>query len=197
MKKLLAITAIALSAGAFTPAEAADKYVFDVTHTNVIWKTDHFGYSAPNGQFAKVEGFVNIDKSTPEKSSAEATIDIKSLWTPTEKFTAHLLNPDFFNSEKFATAKFTSTKVEKTSDNTLKVTGDLNLLGVTKPVVLDVIVNKIGKHPYTQKETAGFSATTTVKRSEFGMSYGIPNVGDEVEISIELEAVKEGDDAAE
>ena len=94
----------------------------------------------------------------------------------------------FFNSEQFPTATFSSNKVEITGPDTAVVTGDLTLVGVTKPVTLDVKLNKIGENPISKLKTAGFSATGVVKRSEFGISYALPGVSDEVQIAIEAEA---------
>ena len=98
---------------------------------------------------------------------------------------------DFLNVEKFPTAKFVSTKVKITKDKRAEVTGDLTLLGVTKSVILDVKLNKIAIHQYTQRKTVGFSAKTSIKRSDFGMTFGIGAVSDEVKLSIESEAVLE------
>ncbi|HEX2753257.1 MAG TPA: YceI family protein, partial [Alphaproteobacteria bacterium] len=119
------------------------------------------------------------------------TIDTNSLTMDDDAWEKHLKNEDFFNVEKFPAMTFKSTKVEKTGDNTGRVTGDLTLLGVTKPVTLDVIFNKGGIHPYSKKYVAGFSATGKLNRSEFGMTYGLPGVGDEVNISIEVEGIRE------
>ena len=98
------------------------------------------------------------------------------------KLNEHLLGDSFFDVAKFPTATFVSTKVDVTSKTTAKVTGDLTLHGVTKPVVLDVTLNKIGENMKKQK-TAGFSATATIKRSDFGMTAYLPALGDEVKLS--------------
>lgn len=187
MKKLFAALAIIIVAGS---AHAADKYEFDKDHTNILWFADHFGYSEPFGYFNDFDGTLSLDEKAPENSKLEITIKTSSLSTPIEKFTTHLKSKDFFDVEQYPAAKFVSTKVEKTAENTAKVTGDFTLLGVTKPLVLDVKLNKIGKHPFTQKYTAGFSATATIKRSEFGMNYGIPGVGDDIRIFIESETTR-------
>ncbi len=91
---------------------------------------------------------------------------------------------------EFPTAKFVSTKIEKTGDKTAKVTGDLTLVGVTKPVTLEVTFNEKKPNPMSKKESVGFSATTVIKRSEFGINYAVPNVSDDVELQIEAEANK-------
>jgi polyisoprenoid-binding protein YceI len=108
-----------------------------------------------------------------------------------EKWDTHLKSPDFFNVEKFPTMTFKSTKIEKTGEKTGKITGDLTLLGVTKPVTLDVTFNNAAKHPMADEYHAGFTAEGTIKRSAFGMNFGVPMVGDDVKIHINVEAVRE------
>jgi polyisoprenoid-binding protein YceI len=170
-------------------AWAADRYELDVTHTNIVWQANHFGFSSPSGKFVKSEGVVVLDETKPEKSSVTVTIDTASLRTGIEKFDEHLKSKDFLEVEKYTTAKFVSTKVDVTGKNTANVTGDFTLHGITKPVVLEVTLNKIGESPASKKHTAGFSATTTIKRSDFGMEYALPGVSDLVNIDIEAEAV--------
>jgi len=167
---------------------AAETYAMDTTHTSVIWNVGHMGFSFPHGIFSNIEGTLTLDEAVPENSKVDVTIPMNLLATGIAKFDDHLKNKDFFDVEKHPTAKFVSTKVEKTGDKTAKVTGDLTMLGVTKPAVLDVTLNKIGEHPFSKKKAVGFSATTKIKRSDWGVNYGIPNVPDEVELQIEAEA---------
>lgn len=188
MKKILFM--LMLCAPLFlAAAEAAkpEKYVFDKYHTNILWFASHFGFSDSEGQFAEFDGSITLDESRPENSSVEITIKTASVLTGILKFDEHLKSKDFFNSEKFPEAKFTSNGIEITGENTAMVHGDLTLLGKIRPVILDVTLNKIGKNPFTQQKTAGFTAKTTIKRSEFGMTYGLPGVPDEVKIHIETE----------
>jgi polyisoprenoid-binding protein YceI len=169
---------------------AAETYTLDPTHTNVVWRVNHLGFSYPDGKFATVAGTLTLDEKAPENSKVEATITTASIITGGEKFDAHLKSADFFNTEKFPTATFISTSVTRGGETkgSAKVVGNLTLLGITKPVTLDVKLNKIGEHPMSKKKTVGFSATTTIKRSEFGMVYGIPAVADDVSLTIETEA---------
>lgn len=184
---LLAVTAL-LSFAPLSAYAAPETYAFDTNHTSVIWKAEHMGFSYPHGIFSNIEGTLVLDEADLSKSTIDATIPVSKIATGIPKFDEHLKSKDFFNTEKFPTAKFVSTKVEKTGDKTAKVTGDLTLLGVTKPVTLDVTLNKQGEHPMMKKKAVGFSATTTIKRSDFGLSYGIPNVADEIPLLIEAEA---------
>lgn len=169
-------------------AYAADTYTLDPMHTNVFWHANHMGFSTPSGKFADVKGTVTLDEAAPQNSALQVTIASASIVTGIEKFDTHLKSKDFFNVEQFPTATFVSTKVEPTGTNTAKVTGTLTMLGVAKPVTLDVKLNKIGENPMTKAKTAGFSATGTIKRSEFGMNYGVPMVADDVQLTIESEA---------
>ena len=193
MKKLLA--ALILIATSVS-AQAADKYVFDKPHTNVIWSANHFGYSEPFGYFTDIDGSLMIDEKAPENSSVTVTIKTDSLQTPVAKFTEHLKTKDFLDVATYPEAKFVSTKVELTGNNTAKVSGDLTLHGVTKPLVLDVKLNNIGVHPYTQKHTVGFAATANLKRSEYGIQFGIPGISDNVRLLIQTEAIREDDNNA-
>ncbi len=182
---LALLTTIAFSAP--VASHAAPVYQFDKTHTNITWSANHFGFSNPSGKWMDVDGSLELDEQTPANSKVDATITIGSLITGYDKFDAHLKSADFFDAEKFPTARFVSTKVTPTGANTANVDGNLTLHGVTKPVTLMVTLNKIGENPINKKKTAGFSATTTLKRSDFGINYAIPGVSDEVKIAIETE----------
>ncbi|HPQ50661.1 MAG: YceI family protein [Alphaproteobacteria bacterium] len=186
---LLSTAVVALSFGGISQAQAAtETYTFDPFHTNLFWKANHFGFSNPSGKFATVSGTVLLDESNPAASSVNVTINTASIVTGIDLFNEHLKADKFFNVEKFPTATFASHKVDITGSETAKVEGNLTLLGITKPVTLDVKLNKIGENPISNLKTAGFSATGIVKRSDFGITYALPGVSDDVEIAIEAEA---------
>jgi len=191
MKNVFSILAVASVLAFAAPAfAAAETYTLDPTHTNITWHANHLGFSNPSGKFATVEGTLILDEAAPQNSRVDVTVTPASIVTGIEKFDTHLRSADFFDVDKFPTATFVSDKVEVAADGrTAKVHGKLALHGVTKPVVLDVTLNKIAPNPMSNKKTAGFSATTTIKRSEFGMTYGVPNVSDDVKVSIEAEAI--------
>lgn len=186
MKHLLTATASALLLAASAHA-APETYTLDPTHTNIVWKANHLGFSNPSGKFVEATGQLVLDEAKPENSTVSVTIRPGSVLTGIPKFDEHLRSADFFESEKFPEAVFKSTKVDVTGEKTAKVYGELTLKGITKPVVLDVVLNQIAPNPMTGKKTAGFSATTTIKRSEFGITYAIPGVSDAVTIEIEVE----------
>lgn len=192
MKHLLLSTTAALLFAASGAHAAPEQYTLDPYHTNITWKANHVGFSNPSGKFAEASGQFTLDEAKPENSSVTVTIKPGSVLTGIPKFDEHLKSADFFNTETYTEARFESTKVVKTGEKTAKVHGNLTLLGITKPVVLNVTLNKIGENPFSKQKTAGFSATAIIKRSEFGMNYGIPVVSDDVQIEIEVEGMIKG-----
>lgn len=175
-------------APAVAPASASGTYNFDASHTSASWTVEHMGYSHFSGKFPGITGTLVLDEAKPENSKVNITVNTGDVVTGVDKLNEHLKTDSFFNVAKFPTATFVSTKVEPTGKDTAKVTGNLTLLGVTKPIVLDVKLNKQGDHPMMHKKWVGFDATTTVKRSDFGMSYGVAMVSDDVPVTIEAEA---------
>ncbi len=189
IRRLVLASALAVAAA---PAWAAT-YTLDPSHTQVVFSWSHFGYSHPTAQFGKIEGTLDFDAAAPTKSKVEVSIDINSLNTNVPDLDAHLKKADFFDAAKFPQATFRSTKVEAGKDaKHLKVTGDLTLHGVTKPVVLEVTVNKVGPHPMSKKPSVGFDASGMLKRSDFGMGAYVPNVGDDITLRITTEASAAG-----
>ena len=169
-------------------------YELDKSHASLIWKVSHLGLSNYTARFTRFDVDLDFDAQDPVRSRVRAEIDPTSIETdypnPEQKdFDAQLVNEaSWFNAEQFPKITFESTSVEKTGDNTGKVTGDLTFLGVTKPITLDVTFNKaLGQHPFANKPALGFSATGSLKRSDFGMNTYIPNIGDEVDIILEVE----------
>lgn len=170
-----------MSAPAFAAPVA---YKIDSSHTSVVFNYAHAGgLSHMNGKFMNAVGTVTLDEAAPANSKLEVSFDINGVNTGVPALDAHLKTADFFDAAQFPTATFKSTKVEVTGKDTAKVTGDLTLHGVTKPVVLDVKLNKITD----DKKKAGFAATTTIKRSDFGISKLVPMVGDQIDLSIDSE----------
>ncbi len=172
-------------------AQAADKYTFDKAHTQIIFSVNHLGFSESHGKFLDYDGSFTFDQAKPENSSVEVTIKTASIEMNDQAWNDHLKNADFFNVEKFPDMTFKSTAIKVTDEDSAEITGDLTLLGVTKPVTMTVDYNKSDTHPYSGKYVSGFSAEAKIKRSDFGMTYGLPGVGDEVEIEIEVEGIRE------
>lgn len=190
MKAPLFLTAALAASAALASgsAPAAQEYQFDNAHSHIHLSWNHLGFSTDYANIQVFDGTFLLDEENPEKSSVEVTIDMTSLDTGVAKFNDHLKSADFFNVEKFPQATFTSTKVELTGDKSAKVHGDLTVHGTTKPVVLNVMLNKMGQHPMANVPAAGFSAETQVMRSDFGVGKYAPMVSDAVTISIQTEA---------
>ena len=187
MFKKLLLTA-ALVAASTSAVAAGVTYKLDPNHTNVIASWNHLGYSTPSASFSGVDGTLVYDAADVTKSNVQVTLPLAGLNGFSEKFNAHLNSGDFFDSAKFPAATFKSTKVEAAGEGKLKVTGDLTVKGITKPVVLDVNLNKAAEHPMKKVPAIGFDATATVKRSDFGVGAYAPAVSDEVTLRITTEA---------
>ena len=173
-------------------AEAADTYKLDPEHTNILFATDHLGFSKLIGQFQQFDGSFTFDGSSVAGVTVEVVVKTASIDTDHEARDKHLSSPDFFNVQEFPEMTFKSTGVESTGDKAAKLTGDLTLLGVTKPITLEVTFNKADASPMDPNVfIAGFSATGTLKRSDFGMQYGQGAIGDEVMLRIEVEGHKQ------
>jgi polyisoprenoid-binding protein YceI len=186
---LLCCAALFVSTAAF--AKGPDKYIYDPAHTQIHFAVDHLGFSHPQGRFDKFHGGFTFDPSQPEKSQIDVTIDANSIDMASADWERMLKGASFFNTAKFPVMTFKSKKIEKTGDKTGKVTGDLTLLGVTKTVALDVTYNKSGVHPLNRNYLAGFSATGKIRRSDFGMTFGLPGIGDDVDIDIQVEGIRQ------
>ncbi len=188
MRALRYLVLAGLIGAAATVQAAPVTYKLDPTHTNVLFSWNHFGFSNPTANLGLSEGTLVFDEKDASKSSVEVTLPLANLDTHVTKLDEHLKKPDFFDADKFPTVTFKSTKVQSLGGGKYKVTGDLTVHGVTKPVVLDAKLNKSGEHPMLKVQTVGFDATATVKRSDFGMGAYVPNVSDEIKIRITTEA---------
>jgi polyisoprenoid-binding protein YceI len=191
LKSLLTTSLLAATLGSTAAQAAPANYSIDMAHTSAIFNINHLGFSTLHGRFGDMDGTLMLDTDNIENSKVSMTIDTASVTTFHEKRDEHLRSPDFFNAAEFPEMTFESSKVVKTGDNTATLEGELTLLGVTKPVVLDLTINKVGPHPFTQAPMAGFSATGIIKRSDFGMGYGLPAIGDDVALRLDVEAAPE------
>lgn len=171
-----------------TPALAAD-YEIDPSHTYPHFKINHLGFSTMHGRFDKTRGTLSLDLKK-QSGSVEIHIDANSINTGHKKRDEHLRSPDFLNAAEFPDITFKSTKVVFHDNNRAKVTGKLTMIGVSKTVSLDVQKISCGTHPFNKKEVCGFDAIATIKRSDFGSRYGLPGVGDEMQLTFEVEAFK-------
>ena len=166
---------------------ASGTYALDPTHTDVLAQWTHFGFSQPSAHFGISEGTLVYDAADVGKSSVQVTMPITGMNSFVDKLDEHLASGDFFDAAKFPNATFKSTSVAAAGTNKLTVTGDLTIKDITKPVTLDVTLNGAGEHPMLKKQAIGFSATATIKRSDFGVGAYAPNVSDEVQLRITTE----------
>jgi len=186
LRRILLTSLLAVAA---SPAfAAAQKYDIDSGHTQVQFTWNHFGFSNPSATLEKISGDFQLDTADLTKSTISVTLPLEGLHTGVPKLDEHLKSPDFFDAAKNPNITFKSTKVEKAGADQLKVTGDLTVHGVTKPVTLNVKVNKIGDNPMMKSASAGFDADTTIKRSEFGVDKYVPNVSDDIKVHITFDS---------
>jgi polyisoprenoid-binding protein YceI len=191
MRVALLLIALCLMVPSAARAEI-EAYGFDLPHTQVLFSVGHLGFSHSHGKFNDIKGGFQFNRSEPEKSKIDVAIQTASLHMADKAWDDAVKGPDYFNVEKFPAMTFKSSNIALTGDKTAKITGDLTLLGVTKPVTLDVIFNKADKHPFSGKYVAGFTAHGSVNRSDFGMTSGVPFVSDEVDITVEVEGIRQG-----
>ena len=173
---------------------APEAYEIDPEHFSIGFMASHLGFQNQLGMFLEGEGSFTYDAEAATVSDLRVEIVSDSVFTNHKRRDRHLRSPDFLNAKEFPRIIFTGTSVEKTSETTGVVHGELELLGQTRPVTLEVTLNKAGVYPIThQKETLGISARTSFRRSEFGMAYAVDNglVGDEVTLMLEFEAIKQ------
>jgi len=180
----------ALMVTILAPGDAlAEKYVIDASHSSVQFSIRHL-VSRTSGRFNDFSGTIEYDEKRPEATEVEATIQVASIDTDSDKRDAHLKSPDFFDVGKYPTITFKSTRAEKRGDKLL-ITGDLTMHGVKKAVQLPVEILGTGTNPFTKKPQAGFASETTLKRSDYGVNNWTDEIGvlgDEVKVSLTIEA---------
>lgn len=187
LRQFLLASSLAFVASAAVAAPVS--YTIDPNHTNVLFTWNHFGYSNPTGNLGGASGTIVFDQKDPSASSVEVTLPVSALDTHVSELDDHLKASDFLDAAKYPTITFKSTKVEKAAgENSFTVTGDLTVHGVTKPVVLAATLNSAEMHPMKKLPMIGFDATTTIKRSDFGVGAYVPKVSDELKVRITTEA---------
>ncbi len=169
--------------------QAADTYSIDPNHTSATFSFQHLGFSTFHGKIPAKSGTVVLD---PAKSAGniEVTFDLEGVATGVPKFDDHLRSEDFFEVDKHPTATFTSRKVTFKNDKPASIAGDLTIKGITKPVTLQVTSSHCGTHPTEKVPACGANASAKIKRSDFGLTYALPAVKDEISLEIEVEAMK-------
>jgi polyisoprenoid-binding protein YceI len=170
------------------PAEVqSGSYVLDPGHGKITWSVDHMGFSTYVGQFTDVSANLDLDVRSPSASKLNASIKTDSVGTLNEALDKHLKTADFLDTSKFPTAQFKATGIRLLDRDTARISGSLTLRGVTKPVVIEADFNQAGINPVDKQYSVGFDGKTKIKRSDFGINYGLPLLGDEVTLHLEAE----------
>jgi polyisoprenoid-binding protein YceI len=189
MPFLRSLSALALAAVASSSFAAPETYNVDPSHSFPRFSYSHFGLSTQLSKFNKVTGTVVLDKEA-KTGAVDVTIDMKSVETGSTVFNGHIQGADFLDTAAHPTATFKSTKVNFAGDKPDSIEGNLTIKGVTKPVTLKVTHFVAMQHPMMKRDAIGANASAVIKRSEFNAGKYAPNVGDEVTITVSLEAIK-------
>jgi len=168
---------------------ASDSYTIDPNHTFPSFEVNHVGFSTQRGRFNTTRGTLTLDRAA-KQVAVEITIDANSIDTGYDKLEEHLRKPDFFDVAKFPTIIFKADSGRFDGDRLVALEGQLTMHGETKPVVLQVHNFKCGNHPFTKKPLCSADVTGEIKRTDFGIKYGVPFVGDDVKLFIQVEALK-------
>lgn len=188
---ILGFVLIAGMSGNPSPAaSSAEEYKIDNVHSSVLFRIKHFDVSYFHGRFNRISGSVMFDKDNPENCSLEATVRVKSLDTNSSNRDRHLKSAEFFDAKKFPLLSFKSTAFKKAGSNSYQVSGDLTLHGVTRPITIPLEHTGSGPDAWGGFRV-GFESTFTFKRSDFGMDGALRAVGDEVRLTISIEAVRQ------
>jgi len=186
--KHIALAALLTTGFATTAVADAQKYELDSSHSQIIFSYNHLGFSTTYGMFSGFAGEIMFDQDDPAASTVTVSMPTKSMFTGWEQRDGHFMSADFFGATDDDMITFTSTGIEVTGEGTALITGDLTMNDVTKSVVLDAKLNQVAEHPMANQPWAGFDATTTLLRSDFGLGQFAPFVSDEVEVLISIEA---------
>lgn len=166
---------------------AAGSYAVDPAHTQVMWRVNHFGFNDYFGLFGDVTGTLKLDPANLQGSSVEIAIPLRSLKTNSDGLTKHLASADFFEFDRWDSATFKSTGITLDPDGVrARIDGNLTLKGQTRPVSITARFEGAGTNPMNKKETVGFHGLATIQRSQFGISYALPNIPDEVNLAISV-----------
>lgn len=162
-------------------------YVLDPAHGKITWSVDHMGFSTYVGQFTDVSANLDLNVRHPSASRLDATVKMDSVGTFSDGLDKHLKTADFFDTAKFPNASFRATNIRLVDRDTAKITGNLTLRGVTRPIEIEADFNQAGINPVDKQYSLGFDGEAKIKRSDFGIAYGLPVLGDDVTLHLEAE----------
>jgi polyisoprenoid-binding protein YceI len=188
-RTLASVSMIAALLGSATAGRAAE-YTIDPTHSHILFMIDHLGFAKIVGLFSDLSGNISFDSNNVPGSKLNVTIKTESLQTQFAARDKDLKGADWFNVTEFPEITYVGSEFAKKDEHTGTITGTLTLHGMTKPVTLNVVVNKVGQNPLDKIDSAGFSARGTLKRSDFGMKTFLGPIGDDIDLIIEIEAKK-------
>lgn len=180
-----------------TPATGVSTWVIDPVHSDVEFQVKHLALTTFKGRFRTVEGAIRLDEENPANSSVNATIETDSIDVMGDRFLGHMKADAFFWTEQYPTITFASTDVAQVDDEHWRITGDLTIRDVTRPVTLETEYLGQAVHPFSKKTAAGFRATTQIDRVDFGITWNAPMdagakyIGEDVQITLEIEAVRQ------
>ena len=180
---LIAQQPMAIPGTADASRVTAGTYTMDSAHTLIGWRVNHLGFNDYFGIFGNPTGTLTLDPANPAAAKLSVQVPISGLVVASDKLSEHLMSGDFFNAATHPTASFVSTGVTVDGEDA-QISGDLTLNGVTKPVTISARFTGAGANPMSKAETIGFEGKTVIKRSDFGISYGVPAVSDEVALGI-------------
>ena len=190
MRRIIFPAAFAAMLTAFPAAAELEAFTLDPSHTFPLYEIGHFDYSFQRGRFNKTSGRINLDLAA-KSGSADIAIDTASVSSGIEKLDEHLRSKDFFNSEQYPQMTFKANRFEFDGDKLRSASGELTISGVARPVTLTASHFNCAPHPSTKKKVCGADLTTRIKRSDYGMKYGLPVLADDVLLRINVEAIKD------
>ena len=192
MKGTMTLAAAALVLPALAQAEPME-YSLDMGHSRVFFDVNHQGFTMMRGMFSDFDGTLMYDADDPSASSVSVTIDASSIDMYHDGLNDHLKNNDFFGVDTHPALIFESTGVEDLGDSQLRLDGNLTMLGQTHPVSMDAVLNQMGPVRGGSIKV-GFSATGSLDRTTYGMNFGVPNIGSNVDFNIQIEATRPGEE---
>lgn len=184
------VIALLLAIGCGAAQARSERYTFDKVHSQIQFHVSHLGFSMSEGEFHDWDGSFRFDPEDWSTATVDVTIKVDSLDMDNAGWNRVMLGKKYFNAKAHPTMRFVGTQLRQIDAKRGSLLGELTLLGVTRPVTLEVSFNRVGVHPYSGLNVAGFSASTVIQRSDFGMPEAIPDVGDEVRISLEIEGTR-------
>ncbi len=191
MKRLIILLSIFIFCGTSGAIAAPEKYQIDKEHTTILFFVNHGGFSDKVGRFTDYDGYFSFDEKNPKLSHVEITFRTAGIETGSSALDKILQEKLWFNTKQYPEAKFKSSQVNITGNNTANVIGWFTLLGKEKSATLNVVFNKAATNPVSKNYIAGFSVDTVINRSDFGMNNLVPMIGENVRIHAEIEGIRQ------